>query len=344
MSRNISSKKRQYRIDRQREYVGNIVMCDRELFNQMVMSGWPVRCSKSDAMDGTQRWKDEKQAFLAAEKVSLAEAMNALGSDFILDLTSAIVSKASEDSDKEEVPVVKIPALQDKVITVDLAVKDENLQCQVVTERFDIVRNAGRRPTFVEAVPLHGYDVAEGLPLVDEKTETVVTEDGIVGSFVARTPAIELPIRDFCTSICAIPIEVLNVMVREDPVMAEKCRLVVDLLECGHLDGIQLPSERISRSSEMFTGSYALLGRHSGRGLATPLLTRFRPAKKRLSDHSRQFLKSLQIPGVASRALCNGLRYTAAVGKKCTILIRERNFEPPRYTVTPVRVALPSGE
>lgn len=88
------SKKQRDR-DRQREYLGNIIEADRCLWIEMSLCGWPLKSTRGEMMSGAMSWRLERDAYLAAEKTSLAEALVHCGRDTIIDITASALGMAS---------------------------------------------------------------------------------------------------------------------------------------------------------------------------------------------------------------------------------------------------------
>lgn len=295
-----------------------------------------------------QKWEEEKQAFLAHEKVSLAEAMHNLGEDFIIDLAACAVLKGSPPDVDYTIDVA--PQCDDVVVAEiskapEVVSKPQQIiTIQPVTLQSDVDRH-NRTGAKTSVAPMFGEDVTNGTVITDERTETVCAPDGIVGSYVTKTPRIRFT-KTGCTNLCRLPRKVLDVMILNDPTLAEKCQLVQEVLGCGHLDGVQYQRHRLRDEPQQFVGEVHRVGKSSD-GRHEALNPNFfdvwkiqtpAPKDRKLSNNAWLYLQTLKDPGIAARALSTALKYTRKVGRRCTLLIRAENWIEPSYDVIPVRL------
>lgn len=322
--------------DRQREYVGNILMENRTLYKQMSLSGFPVSVSSEEATSGkSQKWEEEKQAYLNCEKVSLAEAINYLGADVIIDLASVVVNQPpAQDPSQDGIGTITVQQSSGTVLISELV---DNAITNSVTE-FEVphveLRSHSER---VNVAPIAAEDITD-IPAKGEDTQIVADEHGYLGSFLTKTDAVKVPLASEtgCSSICSIPVEVLNVMVREDHKLAQRCQLIRKVLRCEHLKNLQIIERPDTVVYDMQTLTMGKVPNERGfRYFDHFKKIRLRPEKE-LSAATWHFLHTLRDRGIAMRALTNTLRYSQYPGRKTTILYNW-NSGSPKHELFPLR-------
>lgn len=336
MSKTCAQRKKERDRNRQRDYVGTILMDNRTLYKEMTLCGFPVTVSLSEATSGTsQKWEEEKQAYLNCEKVSLAEAINYFGSDVILDLTSSIVRQPSAEDLFDDTIVVQQSSGDIQTSRVEL-VGDTVLVENHCTNHEVPHSSLNSHSKRVMISPIAAEDVTD-IPSHGDDTIMVVDEEGYLGSFLDRADTLKIPIEKHgCSDVCKIPIEVLNVMVMNDHKLAQRCQIIRRTVDCNHLDGLQIVERP---DAPIYTRQTLSMGK-------VPNERGFRyfdhfgkiPPKKcsELSDTTWHYLHTLRNRGVAARALGNVLRYTESPGRRTKILYNW-NSGAPKHELFPVR-------
>lgn len=338
MSKTCAQRKKERDRDRQRNYVGCILMDNRTLYKEMTLCGFPVSVSLSEATSGkSQKWEEEKQAYLNCEKVSIAEAIHHFGSDVILDLATRSVSKADEPA------VLPSPQIQTSLINVRKStgtiVSSTSSEQDVVhlSTQFEVPHaQLGSKSRRVKVTPVAAEDVCD-LPTVEEDTLMVADQHGYLGSFLETLDDVKIPkSNDGCSDFCKIPIEVLNVMVRDDPKLALQCQLIRKTLRCVHLDGLQIierPDVPVYNMQTITIGKVANERGFKYHKYFSSIKTR---NSRRLSDTTWHYLQTLSNPGIAARALGYIMRYSQHPGRKTKILYNW-NSGAPKHELFPIR-------
>lgn len=336
MSKTCAQRKKERDRDRQRNYVGNILMDNRILYKEMTLCGFPVTVSLSEATSGTsQKWEEEKQAYLNCEKVSLAEAINYFGSDVILDLTTSIVKKPLIEDVVDETIVVqqstgdiqtsRIEAIGDVVLVENHCSRHEVPHTSLNSHSKKVI-----------VAPIAAEDVTD-IPSTGDDTLMVVDEKGYLGSFLDQADTLKIPIdKKGCSSICSIPIEVLNVMVMQDQKFSQQCQIFRRTVACKHLDGLQIIEKPDVPTYDMQTLTMGKVPNERGFKYYDHF-GKIKPRKcSELSDTAWHYLHTLRNRGVAARALGNVLRYTESPGRRTKILYNW-NSGAPKHELFPMR-------
>lgn len=333
-----AQKKKERDRDRQREYVGDILMDNRDLYKQMMLVGFPVTVSVTEATSGnSKQWEQEKQTYLNSEKVSLAEAINYFGADTIIDLTLGVTSQPSD-------PIYHIQDDEDPIITVQqssgviLTSHTVEGRLQSSTTKFEVPHaDLGSNSKRVIVAPIAAEDICDILA-EGEDTQIVADQFGYLGSFLTKSDSFELPQPTIpgCSKICTIPIEVLNIMVREDQKLAQRCQLIRRALSCNHLQGLQILERPDAVVYDMQTLTMGKVPnergfsyfKYFGRIQARP--------HKELSASAWHYLHTLSNRDIAMRALGNTLRFSQHPGRRATILYNW-NSGAPKHELFPIR-------
>lgn len=324
--------------DRQREYVGDILMQNRTLYKQMSLIGFPVSVSSEEATNGRSRqWEEEKQAYLNSEKVSLAEAINYLGADAIIDLTLAVVSQSSPPMDLSqdgENPAIVVQQSSGMILTSEMT---DGCIDNSVTE-FEVPHvGLGSYSKRVSVAPIAAEDITD-VPAKGNDTQIVADQFGYLGSFLTTSEAMKIPLAssDGCSTVCKIPIEVLNVMVREDHKFAQRCQLIRTALSCGHLQSLQITERPDAVVYDMQTLTMGKVPNERGFKYFNHFEKIRRRPPKELSATTWHFLHTLKHRDIALRTLSNALRYSQHPGRRTTILYNW-NSGSPKHELFPLR-------
>lgn len=320
--------------DRQRDYVGNILMDNRTLYKQMTLTGFPVSVSVAEATSGTsRRWEEEKQAYLNSEKVSLAEAINYFGADTLIDLTLTASTLEADERSHDEITIV-VPQSSGLILVSEL--HDDKIESS--TTEFEVPHEAlGSHSKRVQVSTIAAEDICD-IPAKGEDTQMIVDQHGYLGSFLNTLEPVRLPLPevDGCSTVCKIPIEVLNVMVREDRKFAQRCQLIRRVLRCEHLQNLQIVEQPDAVVYDMQTLTMGKVPNERGFNYFDHFSKiRHRPPRV-LSNATWHYLHTLQDPGIALRALNYTLRYSQHPGRRTTILYNW-NSGAPKHELFPLR-------
>lgn len=309
---------------------------NRTLYKEMTLCGFPVTVSLSEATSGSsQRWEEEKQAYLNCEKVSLAEAINYFGSDVILDLTTSIVRQPPATKPFDDTIIVQESSGDIKTSRVEL-VGDTILVENSCTHHEIPHSSLNSHSKRVIVSPIAAEDITD-IPSAGDDTLMVVDEKGYLGSFLDQADTLQIPItKQGCSDICNIPIEVLNVMVMQDQKFSQRCQIIRRTVGCNHLDGLQIVERPDAPIYNMQTLTMGKVPNEKG----FKYFDHFGKIKPRkcaeLSDTTWHYLHTLRNRGVAARALGNVLRYTESPGRRTKILYNW-NSGAPKHELFPVR-------
>lgn len=336
MSKTCAQRKKERDRNRQRDYVGTILMDNRTLYKEMTLCGFPVTVSLSEATSGkSQKWEEEKQAYLNCEKVSLAEAINYFGSDVILDLTTSIIKQPLITDVLDEAIIVqqssgdiqtsRVELIGDKILIENHCINHEVPHSSL---------NSHSKKVMV--TPVAAEDITD-IPSNGNDTLMVADEKGYLGSFLDRVDTLKIPIvKRECSSVCSIPIEVLNVMVMQDQKFSQQCQIIRRTVDCNHLDGLQIVERPDAPSYNIQTLTMGKVANEKG----FKYFDHFGKIKPRmcseLSDAAWHYLHTLRNRGVAARALGNVLRYSESPGRRTKILYNW-NSGAPKHELFPVR-------
>lgn len=360
------SRKAIYRQERQRQYVGNLVVDNLRLHIEMIMSGFPVKSTQAQAISGNcQLWEEEKQAYLACEKVSLVDAVNHFGSDFILDLTTS--SLLQNDPEVEEA-TFNLPSTSGDIRTISITSpisigSPSNWNCDVfITTTSDVCvpRSLGSKDKSTVVHPVYALDNVvcdyTSAEVTDNSTTAVVIDDTIVGVYKEHVGSVSIK-GSRCCKLCTIPTNVLDILVREDPDIANKCRYARKILKCDHLSAVQLP---LRSGHKPDYGRHTLIMGRTGcskgwrfedhfPAMLYPRGKKDKPYPpedfkkgRNVSPATETFLENLRNPDVALRTLHHLVRLTeGGVGHK-TKYLWQYGYEPgaiPKCEVFPMRGA-----
>lgn len=333
----------------------------------MIMSGFPVKSTQAQATSGNcPLWEEEKQAYLVCEKISLVDAVNHLGSDFVLDLTTSSLLQNIEP-EIEEI-AINIPETTGEIRTISLSAPisighPSQWECDAfitTTDQVNVNRSLGskEKTTIIEPVCALDNVVCDYTSAKrDQPTTAVVVNGSIAGVFNDHVDQVSY-IGTKCMKLCTIPTSVLDILVREDRVIAEKCHIARSILRCGHLDNVQLPSRPGLKPD--YGRHTLLMGRTScskGWKFEEYFPSKLYPRGKRkqpypsedfkkgqpMSSATLTFLKNLRNPDVALRTLHHLSRLTeGGVGSR-TRYLWQYAYEPgatAKCEIFPMRGAL----